>query len=72
MSSIMAGQIRTVLAAGGGVILALGVADKGTVDVVTENAGKVIDAGLTIWGASQIIISAAWSWWEKRKAAKAS
>lgn len=72
MNSVMAGQIRTVLAAGGGVILALGVADQGTVNEVTENAGKVIDAGFTIWGASQIIISAAWSWWEKRKAAKAS
>jgi len=72
MSSIMAGQIRTVLAAGGGVILALGVADKGTVDVVTENAGTVIDATLTIWGAGQIIVTAIWSWWAKRKAAKAS
>lgn len=72
MNPVLAGQLRAVLAASGGVFTALGFVDASTVATVTEQATTAINAAMTLFGAGQIIVAAVWSWWEKKKAAKAS
>lgn len=71
MNPVLAGQLRAVLAASGGIFVALGFADAGTVATVTEQATVAANAAMTLFGAGQVIVAAVWSWWEKKKAPKA-
>ena len=61
---IVSGIVRSGLAAFGGWLVSNGYAS-------SEDAANLATNGTAIAGAVTVVATAAWSWWSKRRAAKA-
>ncbi len=58
----LAGQIRHVMTAVGGILVALGVADANEANTLASSVGAVFESAMSMLGIASIIGGNAWSW----------
>ena len=57
-----AGQIRHVMTALGGILVALGVADANEASTLASGVGAVFESAMSLFGIASIVAGNIWSW----------